>query len=314
MSSAKRDKSKSVIRPHDGMLARLFAVSRRRVLFVALCIGAVGGGYALWRVVGRDVVSSPHYVVALENVTITAPPGWVRSDIRDEVLRRSGSFDGPLSILDDGLAERVHKAFELHPWVAKVVRVTKRAPAAIDVELVYRRPACMVDVPGGVQPVDAMGVLLPRNDVSVNDARRYPRLSGIVTTPTAVGSPWGDLQVAAGAELAALLQDHWSKLNLHHIAVIANSAGGFTFEIHALPTNDGQPGTRIFWGHPIGMTAPGEASPAEKLALLLQFAKDHGAFKNPDAPATLDLRLAPAVTAAPRMARQPEDGTPNELH
>ena len=40
----------------------------------------------------------------------------------------------PLSILDDDLTGRIAAAFALHPWVAKVVRVTKHHPAGVDVE------------------------------------------------------------------------------------------------------------------------------------------------------------------------------------
>lgn len=48
-------------------------------------------------------------------------PSWIHSDVAGEVLDQM-SLNGPISVLDDGLSERIAKAFSLHPWVRKVVR------------------------------------------------------------------------------------------------------------------------------------------------------------------------------------------------
>ena len=90
----------------------------------------------------------------------------------------NGSTGAPLSILDDGLVERIHSVFSLHPWVAKVQRVTKSHPAHVEVEIVYRRPVAMVEVPGGWYPVDVEGVLLPINDFSPTDHEFLSALDG----------------------------------------------------------------------------------------------------------------------------------------
>ena len=89
---------------------------------------------------------SPDYRIGPEQVEITPQPPWIQqSDIRAEVFRNP-TLDGPLSIMDDDLAERIANAFARHPWVAKVERVTKQY-GSVKVELVYRKPVCMVEVP-----------------------------------------------------------------------------------------------------------------------------------------------------------------------
>ena len=112
-------------------------------------------------------------------------------------------------VLDDNLPERVAHAFSLHPWVAKVGLVRRLSPARLEVELVYRRPVCMVEVREGPLPVDGQGVLLPSDDFSPVEKEHYPRLTGIDTMPMGpVGQRWGDGRVVGGAELPP----HWARL------------------------------------------------------------------------------------------------------
>ena len=126
--------------------------------------------------------------------------------------------------MDDDLVERVAKAFAGHPWVAKVLSVAKRYPASVKVELAYRKPVCMVVVPGGLVPVDEGGILLPRGegDFSPLEATRYPRLEGIDHMPAApVGSRWTDAKVIGGAEIAAAIGPAWGGLGLRSIVPLA---------------------------------------------------------------------------------------------
>ena len=263
-----------------------------------------GSGYAVWRKYGQQVLASSHFRLSPEHVTITPLPEWIHADIKSDALRDAG-LDSGATILDDELAQQVARAFALHPWVAKVERVTKRAGPRIDVELVYRRPVCMVDVPGGVYPVDAEGIVLPRDDFSVNDARRYPRLSGITGVPTGlVGTPWGDLQVVGGAELAALVVDVWNELKLHYINVADDGAGDFVYEILVRPAPMQKQPTRIVWGHRPGHEPPCESPAADKLARLKQQAAENGSLADGDG-RVIDLRYAVESPSTPRTASKP---------
>ena len=142
---------------------------------VILCIVLAGifiaCTYAAWQNIGPRVLSSPDYFLGPQQIEITPPPPWiVRSDLAAEVYRDLGR-QGPLRIMDENLTERVAAAFSGHPWVAKVQQVTKYHPARVKIDLIYRRPVCMVEIPGGLMPVDDEAVLLPTRAIFLRSRR-----------------------------------------------------------------------------------------------------------------------------------------------
>jgi hypothetical protein len=269
----------------------------RWIVIAGIVIGTVSGGaYAAWRMVATHVLAGPHYRLSSERISVTPPPAWIHRDIRAEVLR-DGSLDGDVSILDDDLAQRIHKAFALHPWVAKVIRVTKQSPANVDVELVYRQPACMVEVPGGLYAVDREGVLLPSVDFTPLEARRYPRLAGLQTiTAGPVGTKWQDARVAAAARLGSVLLENWDEFNFQRIVTGApaghmDAGADIEFELYT------RRGTRVLWGLAPQPDATFEAGKpdkvsVEKLARLKKLLADCGSLEGPDGPQEIDLRSA----------------------
>lgn len=261
---------------------------RRLAAFVLLAAALSSGGYAAWCAVREHVVADERYEVTAESVTITPPPDWIRSEVKAEVVR-DASLEGPLSILDDDLSQRLYEAFEAHPWVAKVERVTKRPPNAVEVELVYRRPVLMVQVPEGLLPVDAEGVQLLTRDFSPLEAARYPRLTDIeVATGPPAGTRWSDPRVTAAARLAAVLIDAWEELGLHHLALTnePSTTPGQLFEFD-LFTKDG---TRVRWGAAPTAEAPEQKLAGERLARLRQYHADRGSLEGARGPQEIDLR------------------------
>lgn len=245
------------------------------------------GGKTLWELVAPRVLQNPIYEVQAENIVITPTPDWIRTDITREVLR-DGGLDTPLDILDDTLAAELATAFELHPWVAAVREVRKRAPNRIEVDLVYRRPVLMVEVPGGLYPVDSQGVLLPSGDFSPSEAASYPRLAGIrVTTAGPVGTPWRDQRVLGAALIAEVLAEQWERMQL---ARLLPAEEGETADPQrpsfAVYTHRG---TRIIWGHAPGEEAGSEPAAEAKLQRLLGFVAEKGSL---DAAGVIDLRTA----------------------
>jgi hypothetical protein len=226
----------------------------------------------------------------------------VHADIKGEVVR-SGGIDQSLSLVDDAVTVRIAQAFALHPWIAKVTRVSKSYPAHVDVEVSYRRPAAMVEVTGGLLPVDGEGVLLPSDDFSSAEAVRYPRLVEIRTVPLGPqGSRWGDARVTGGARLAAVLLDDWERFQLERIVPVVPSAGIRTSDdlLYEVLTRSG---TKIIWGHAPGSEKPGDARAADKLALLRQIFARQGALDGPDGrPRTLDARSGRELSTARRAA------------
>jgi hypothetical protein len=283
---------------------RLLKAHARRLFLLTLLCAATGGGiYALWRSVAHDVLHHDQYRLTLDQLTITPSPPWLHTtDVREQVFREGGLANN-VWLHDPHLAEQVSKTFELHPWVAKVKRVRVRG-AKIDIDLEYRRPVCMVEVaPGLVQPVDVEGVILPRDDFTPAEARRYPRLAGVTRMPVGlVGEPWGDLHVVGGAEIAAALADCWEQLRLDHIGVVTTGTPEILFEL-AVRSGTSHAADKITWGHAPNTSEPNEPTVEQKIARLKVFLDDGTTEAVSAGRRDLDLRHA----SAPHTAMNPED-------
>ena len=125
--------------------------------------------------------------------------------------------------MDDDLVERIAKAFARHPWVARVLAVTKRHPASVKVELAYRKPVCMVVVPGGLVPVDDGGSSCPRGEQLF--AARSHAVSSFGGRRSHAGcarrQPLDRRKVIGGAEIAAAIGPAWQTFGLRLIVPLA---------------------------------------------------------------------------------------------
>lgn len=282
---------------------------RPRVFIVLALMVALGvASHYVWRHYAPSVAQHDQYRVTAEDIHITPPPPWIRSDIKTEVLRDAG-LSGTLSVLDDWepLAGRVRGAFEMHPWVDSVVRITRRLPSALEVELKYRRPVAAVESieSSGVNfiPVDANAIRLPDADLTDVERHYLPRISGVTGRPL-VGDAWEDQRVVGGAKLAAALADIWQKLRLVEIVSlpqpqIRNDVKIFSFEIIT------SGGTRIVWGAAPGREQDAAESPFDaKRKRLLEYAASHGQLDSIDGPASVDVR-SDKLVVHPRTARRP---------
>jgi hypothetical protein len=216
-------------------------------------------------------------------------------DVRAEVFR-DASLDLPVSILQADLVRKVAEAFALHPWVKEVLRVQKHHPASMTVDLVYRKPVCMVAVPGGLYAVDDEGVWLPRGDFSPVEAARYPRLVGVETAPHGpVGTPWGDARVLGAAQIAAAFGPAWQELALDQILpsplVEIGHGDEFTYELST------RGGTAIYWGRAPGTDMPGEVPATDKVARLKKLMTE---YESLDALGSIDLRGRERVQVTPK--------------
>ncbi len=304
MVVSRRKKKQSVVVPRWMKKLASYVHGRGRPVALTVLLAAVflGGWLLVWREVRRQVLSSDGYWITQSDVEITPPPTWVHTDIRAEVFR-DASLDDPLSIMDEGLAERLANAFSLHAWISKVRRVSKHYPARVTVELAYRRPVCMVQVTGGLLPVDVEGVLLPSADFSPIEAGRYPRLVGVDTVPIGpAGTRWGDTRVVGGAEIATVLGEAWHRLELQQIVPLNISETGhdqrYTYELFT------RKGTRIIWGRSPGNALPGDPPPEQKLARLINYAKKNGTLESPDGRQLLDVSRSQSM----RVTRRPVRG------
>ncbi len=259
-------------------IARILILRRDALLIVGVILVATLTARVIWLRVRADVFRGSEYQLSLDDIEITPPPSWIRGNVKAEALR-DGSLDEPLSLVDENLTEQIAKAFALHPWVARVERVTKRYPAGASVDLVYRKPVAMVEVPDGLFPVDSRGFLLPSADFTAAEARTYPRIADVTSQPMGpVGTSWNDASVTGAARIAEVLTPIWNELRLYQIrrrpAASQSRAEGGEFYLIT------RTGNVIPWGNPPDDELPPEPSAAEKIARLKKYAAEHGSLDN----------------------------------
>jgi len=262
--------------------------NRGLVLTAAVIVAAVTGSIYAWRRWGQPAMRSAEYVVTPERITVTPQPTWIHSNVKAEVLRSVGAQQFDLH--DRKLVEQLAQAFVLNPWVNNVIRIQKRFPAQVDVELQYRRPVMVVklDAPEeqGLLFLDAASILLPSADFAPSQAKSYLRIMASGETPAGIyGTPWGSERIAGAARIAAAWSNRWQPLGLYWI-VAARSAGGEL--VYELRTQDDK--VRVVWGVAAGHESTGEPSVEQKIAALEQYVRDKGPLSRDGAPSLIDLR------------------------
>jgi hypothetical protein len=261
---------------------------RGLVLCVVIAVVAIGGSMYAWRRWGESATQGSDYLVTPESISVTPQPAWIHANVKDEVIRTAAISE--LALLDRELVERVAQAFALHPWVKSVVRVEKRYPSRVAVELEYRRPVMVVkiDAPDeqGLLFLDEESVLLPSSDFAPSQARNYLRIAAAGETPTSVyGTPWGSERLAGAARIAAAWGDQWQALGLYWIVAARTSMGEFTYELR---TQDDK--VRVVWGATMGRESTGEPAAGRKIAALAEYVNDKGPLGKSGEATVIDLR------------------------
>jgi hypothetical protein len=289
------------------------ALRRVRVLIV-LAVVAVLGGIAreAWRRTAPIVANRDRYLLSAEAITITQPPEWIVASVREQVIHAAG-LDRRLSILDPAFVESIQRAFELHPWVQSVDRIEKKFPPAVKVELTYRRPVAVIEIPAGdsraLLPVDLSGINLPAEDVPLIRRQYLPRITGIAGQPP-VGQRWEDPRALGAVELAAGLGDLWEPLHLMEICPSARTElqGDRQLYVYDIVTRGG---TKIIWGASPRAQAPGEARFTIKVERLKQCVQQYGPLDSVKAPGTVDVRGE--LRVEPRVVKKEESGAPETV-
>ncbi|MEO8493950.1 MAG: hypothetical protein ABI614_02695 [Planctomycetota bacterium] len=298
-------KRKEVERIEGSVAPAAAAVSSAAGLIGAtvLLTGLIVAAYVAWTQWARPVVYATHHQLLPENVQVPPPPPWIRSDVKAEVFR-DGSLAGA-SALETDLAPRIAHAFEMHPWVASVTRVSKQAPANVVVDLAYRQPIAWVEVPEGMfgqqgqaaLPIDGKSVLLPQTDFTPDDLGLFIRISVenlSMCGPT--GTPWGDPRVAGAAAIASALGPEWRELGLYEIKALADysapsSPARTRYELYT-PNEK-----RLIWGSAPGFEPPGEPLAAAKVSVLREYVQQRGQLDKGQV-LGLDLRNPESIRTA----------------
>lgn len=133
-------------------------------------------------------------IVLPEAMAADSAPSWLPSAEVTRINALSAGVRGK-SILSPDLTEELAACYLQSPWVGRVVYVRRRHPNRLDVALLIRRPAAVVERPSGPPAVlDAEAVRLPASA----DPSRLPRLKGVRSVPPAPGEVWSDVRVLDG--------------------------------------------------------------------------------------------------------------------
>lgn len=243
-----------------------------------------------------DLSSNPAYQVQAERLHLPAAHPWIPADLPQRVLNRAGATpDQPLSLLLDGLAERLAKSLAADPWVREVRQVRLQRDGVILVDVTYRQPVLMVSTSRGMYAVDETGVLLPPEDFRAEDIRHFPLARNPQSLPNVpAGTKWRDAGVEQAARLASALlptgeaTDPWRSLGLSAILIPSPTTDVDPSRPYALELLTAG-GSRIVWGHAPG-TDSLEPSTEQKLARLVYYREQCGGFETAQGPTRIDIR------------------------
>ncbi len=282
----------------------LRALFQPRLLIVLAALAAIPVFLPQWLAKLPKLAERPEYRLPVAKIHINPPPKFVPVDLVGQVQRLAG-WKEDLSLLDSNLTADVAEAFAAHPWVSRVVQVKKAFPAAMDVQLEYRRPVALVEVTEGFHVVDADGILLPPRDFPSSIKTQLPIIRNVLSNPAGVpGTAWGDATVLAAARLAEVLEARWKKLEL--AAIVAprpmSSNPDPTQMVFELVSTGG---SKILWGRAPGTGQPGELTANQKLSRLTKYLAEFGSFDQPHGPYEIDIRHWQEISRRPLTASKP---------
>ncbi|WP_145365940.1 cell division protein FtsQ/DivIB [Stratiformator vulcanicus] len=237
-----------------------------------------------------DIGDAPEYQLRGRDIQIAGDrPSLVPHDLLEQVVG-TNALDESFSILDPTLAPRLSEAFERHPWISDVTRVTKDFPPRVEVFALFRRPIAMIDTGDGLFPVDANAVVLPTEDFDLAAARRFPLVKNVSSKPSEpAGVKWDDPAVLGAARIAEALTPVWDELGLTSIRAPRRlSEQDRLVDLHFELDTVG--GSRILWGRAPGSGHPGELTIAQKIGRLKKYLSDFGKFDKPAGPYEIDIR------------------------
>jgi len=140
-----------------------------------------------WLNTARDwLAARPEYQVRWSEVKLEpAPPDYIRSGsagVLAGVRKRLGNRES-ISSLGQAWSELAHAIPLGSPWVEEVKSIVVSSyPNQLKIELVYRQPVAVLNVPGntgGKIVLDRQGVVLPIDDVDLKRAGSLIRIDGL---------------------------------------------------------------------------------------------------------------------------------------
>lgn len=267
----------------------------------------LAGACALWPYLAQKLPSlgkRSEYRLPFRRIQICPHPDRPVPLNLVEQVEQMADVSDDLSILDENLTIEVARIFRRHPWVSNVLRVQKSFPAAVTVELEYRKPVALVETATGRIPIDVHAVILPSTDFSASDITTFPLIQGITSAPASrPGIEWSDPGLVAAARLAHLLLDDWKSLKLGAI-VVPRSTNSETDPNDVPLELATEGGSRIVWGRPPGNDHPGELEATQKIRRLEKYLAEFGDYGKPNGPYEIDIRHWQEISRRPLKVEQ----------
>ncbi len=268
---------------------------RRAILFLA---GLVAAGAILIYLGLRGVRAAvgwltvqPAYQVRFRDIgLVPGPPDWYRKGSVDflESVRQCAEESETLPVLDLEPG-RIKLSFERSPWIEQVLKVSY-PPRGLRVELQYREPVALVDIPRSHHKylLDENARILPLMDVDVDGLLRLGsiiRISGddLVepldprpkhiweSRPGVHDAAAGIARIPGAARLASYLVQRIRLLDpsrpmaLEIVPTDPPHWGWFLWDAGSRP---------ILWGQAPGEEPPGEMSAEEKWTMLRHWSRE----------------------------------------
>ena len=170
------------------------------LLVAALWLGAT----RLWTAISHR----PEFMLDTSALSFRHCPPSARGDYMAEKLRNQLTVAlGGGSIFEEDLCDRVQKELRARPcfWVREVRSVRRLMPCKLEVDLVFRQPAALVQFGGRSYMVDTDGYWLPDalyNRKKVWKTESVPVIvNGKLTGAPPLAKEWGGPALAAGVRL-----------------------------------------------------------------------------------------------------------------
>lgn len=119
----------------------------------------------------RLIVSRHASLIPFSNINAPFPEVLSKEEFLSEV-RYLGNLKEEFDLLEEGILGKIFSAFQLHPWVYKVLDVQREGPKNLKVMLEFRNPVLVVPISHPIDQieasenfrvVDSNGVILPKN-------------------------------------------------------------------------------------------------------------------------------------------------------
>jgi hypothetical protein len=158
------------------------------------------------------IVSRHNSLLAFSNINSLSPAVLSKEEFLNEV-RYLGNLKEDVDVLEEGILGRIFAAFQLHPWVYKVVEIQREGANNLKVVLEFRVPAMVVplvqekveiNTAEKFRVVDVNGVILPINAMQIG----LPVLATPLPFPTdKAGIQWKNDQVISCSKILGYLAE-----------------------------------------------------------------------------------------------------------